>query len=229
MVWFVVAGDAEEPARTTFPLGNPRESRLKWREKKYIKKIICKTVWNLACFLLWLVLHCVTLLHVTMTHKLWNKLTRSQNGNRNVKKNVGKNLVVSHWNMESTGPGKKEELEAVLLEINQDIMIISEANMLMNLTDFEKQVIGYKMLLPLTVRNQVVARLVLLVREEFTIEKEPGVLKEIKYNKNYQDLRSKHPTQWTMDIPPGIRTQGPPTTSKKIVRNAQTPRTKNST
>ena len=92
-----------------------------------------------------------------------------------------------------------------MLEINQDIMIISEANMLMNLTDFEKQVIGYKMLLPLTVRNQVVARLVLLVREEFTIEKEPGVLKEIKYNKTTRILGAniQHNGLWTSHLESG--------------------------
>ena len=84
---------------------------------------------------------------------------------------VGKNLVIGHWNMGAKHwQRKKEELEAVLLEVDPDVFIISEANLLLNLESHEKDVPGFKMFFPLTVRNQAVARLVLLVKENLSVD-----------------------------------------------------------
>ena len=90
-------------------------------------------------------------------------------GNRNNK--VRKTLKIIHWNM---GPKywqrKIEEIEAVILQYNPDVFVISEANLLNSLPDNEKGITGYRQILPLTTTVQTVARLVLLVREELQVK-----------------------------------------------------------
>ena len=97
-----------------------------------------------------------------LSRKDRNKLIKSQNGNGTSRKS----LTVIHWNMGSKYWQRKQvEAEAVTQQYNPDLLIISEANMLNELSDLEKNLPGYSLLLPLTVETQKVARLVMFVKE----------------------------------------------------------------
>ena len=73
------------------------------------------------------------------SNKLRNKERRSEHGNGKMRNNI----KILHWNM---GPkfwnNKKEEIEAVILEHFPDLLIISEANLLLSLNDQERGIPG---------------------------------------------------------------------------------------
>ena len=51
-----------------------------------------------------------------------------------------------------------------------DILVISEANLLNEIEEYERQIMGYKILLPLTTPEQKVARLVILIKDGIRVE-----------------------------------------------------------
>ena len=65
---------------------------------------------------------------------------------------------------------QKTEIEAVIAQYTPDIFLISEANMSMNLSDTEKEIGGYSMVLPRTVEERQLVRLVMLVKEGVRVE-----------------------------------------------------------
>ena len=85
--------------------------------------------------------------------------------------NLRNSITVAHWNMGSKHWQRdKDEIEAVTLQFNPDIFIISEANQMKELSVQEKNITGYRQILPKIVDVQRVARLVLLVREGINVE-----------------------------------------------------------
>ena len=69
---------------------------------------------------------------------------------------------------------KKAEIEAVVQQHNPDIFIISELNMKACLTDAEKNIAGYNMIIPRTVEARRLVRIVMLVKSDMEVK----VLKE---------------------------------------------------
>ena len=104
-----------------------------------------------------------------LPQKKLNKLTRILNGNINgIPRNI---ITVVHWNMGANFWQKKiEEIEAVILQYRPDIFIISESNLLVELKDYERDITGYTILLPLTTQLHMIARLVILVRDGLQVE-----------------------------------------------------------
>ena len=89
------------------------------------------------------------------------------NGNSTIRQNI----TAVHWNMGSKfWPRKKDEIEAVILEYRPDIFLITEANMSMSLTETERNIPGYNLLLPRTIEDKKVARIVMLVREDIEVK-----------------------------------------------------------
>ena len=84
---------------------------------------------------------------------------------------LDKVFTVAHWNM-----GLKYwqritlEAEAVTLQYKPDIFIISESNLIEELSEQERSIPGYTLLLPKTTELQRVARLVILLKYEVQIE-----------------------------------------------------------
>ena len=85
---------------------------------------------------------------------------RTKNGNG------ANNLLLLHWNMGSKfWVRKKLEIEATLQRYKPQIMIISEANLLLNLTEQERNIPGYKILTPTVPADHKIVRIVALVEE----------------------------------------------------------------
>ena len=97
---------------------------------------------------------------MNIPNKLRNRRMREVNGN-----SFRKVLTVVHWN---TGnkfwQRKREMVEACIQEKNPDIIFISEANMMSTVPEEQRQIGGYKMVLPNTMDSLGYARLILLVR-----------------------------------------------------------------
>ena len=101
-----------------------------------------------------------------LTSKEQNRRMKMYNGNRQ----WGHSISISHWNAGSTHwQRKKEEIEALVLQKNPDILYISEANLMEDVTEEERHVEGYRLILPKTMISLKHARLVLLVKEELEI------------------------------------------------------------
>ena len=98
------------------------------------------------------------------TRKLLNKKI---NGNGQIRKSVS----VIHWNIGAKMWQRKLlEIEAVVLQYNPDIFVVSEANLSVALPDNERQVQGYKIVLPKIKDEHKVYRIVILIREEIDIK-----------------------------------------------------------
>ena len=96
-----------------------------------------------------------------------NRMWKMKNGNGKMRQN----LTVIHWNMGGKlWENKLLEIEMVKMEFDPDIQIVSEANMKLSLTEMERQVPGYYMILPKTIELQNHARLVMLVREGLEVK-----------------------------------------------------------
>ena len=94
-------------------------------------------------------------------------MMKMQNGNGK----FSKNITVIHWNIGAKGWEKKKlEMETVIMQFSPDIFAISEAYMRTDLSEQQKQVTGYKMILPRTVELHNHARLVVLIKEEMEVE-----------------------------------------------------------
>ena len=102
-----------------------------------------------------------------LSQKKRNKTKHSENGNGKIRNSI----VIGHWNM---GPKywsrKTTEVEAITIEYQPDVFFVSESNLLSDLSDFEKNIPGYSLFVPKTAMEQKVARLVLLVKDEFKVE-----------------------------------------------------------
>ena len=101
------------------------------------------------------------------SHKKLNKMTKIENGNGV----LGKSLTIAHWNL---GPKywqrKVTEAEAVTIEYSPDILIISEANLMNDISNIERNIPGYKLYLPKTIEVQEISRLIIFVKENITVE-----------------------------------------------------------
>ena len=114
---------------------------------------------------------CQTEVNWSMDRIKLNKLMKIKNGNRNTENR--KQLVVGHWNMGSKlWSNKIEEIEALTQQHNLDILIISEANLLNDTAEHDRNIEGYQILLPLTIKEHKVARLVVLTRNGLNIDLE---------------------------------------------------------
>ena len=104
------------------------------------------------CFLMDGRRQCVRKIILLQSNKIRNKNIKMKNGNGTLRQNIS----VIHWNMGAKfWERKKLEVEAVLFQFNPDIFIISEANMKLDLTDEEKRVNGYYMLLQILYKYRI--------------------------------------------------------------------------
>ena len=96
-----------------------------------------------------------------LSHKKRNKRVKCENGN-------GQNnyLKISHWNIGAKQWHKKiEDIEMFLFEKDPDILIVSEANLMREVTPEQRHVNGYEMVLPNSMQLRGYARIIMLIRE----------------------------------------------------------------
>ena len=123
-----------------------------------------------AADLMWLVNRTLAVwnLHFLPSHKNMNKLVKITNGNGTNRKG----LTVIHWNMGSKYWQRKIiEAEAVALQYKPDLLIISEANLMEDLNDQQRNLTGYSLLLPKTTELQMVARIIMYVKDGLNVVK----------------------------------------------------------
>ena len=105
--------------------------------------------------------------HKGLSSRTWNKLMKSYNGNGKIRHSVS----IVHWNLGSRRWQKKiEDIEALILDTDPDLLFISESNLMEDLPEQQRQVTGYRLILPLTMPHMKYARLVLLVKEELEVK-----------------------------------------------------------
>ena len=98
------------------------------------------------------------------------------NGNGHMKKNV----TILHWNMGAKHwPNKLTEIGAVIAQYLPDIFIVSESNLYDTVPEEDRNVAGYKLLLPKTTELFRVSRLLVLVKEDL----EYKIVEELNDNK----------------------------------------------
>ena len=99
-----------------------------------------------------------------ITNKLRNRNMRRKNGNRTDRNNFN----ILHWNLGSSHwVRKKIEIEAVLIQHKPDIMIVTEANLLIATPPEESSITGYNSLLPKQAQGHNISRIVILVADHF--------------------------------------------------------------
>ena len=97
--------------------------------------------------------------------KLSNRQKIAYNGNRNESYKIG------HWNGGSRmWKNKLLELEIMLGQMRPDLCYITEANLWKGTPPHEKEIEGYRLVLPKTLNTMNHARIILLVREGINIE-----------------------------------------------------------
>ena len=97
-----------------------------------------------------------------ISNKVRNKLIKSVNGN-----GVGNMVKILHWNTGSKfWKRKRETLEDLMLERDPDLLFVSEANMMQDLSEEQRHIGGYKTVLPNTMNVLGYARIVLLIKED---------------------------------------------------------------
>ena len=105
--------------------------------------------------------------HLTMEGKDLNRKVKMENGNGQIRHNA----TVLQWNMGSKlWLKKKSEIENVLQQYRPEIFIITEANLKEELNEYERKIPGYDLLLPKTMSEHKIARIVVLVKEGVQIK-----------------------------------------------------------
>ena len=95
--------------------------------------------------------------------KLRNKLIKMYNGNGNG--SLRHSVSILQWNAGNKHWKRKLEIiEALTLEKDPDLLFITEANLMADTTDDEREIPGYRLILPLTLESLKYARIVLLVK-----------------------------------------------------------------
>ena len=80
-----------------------------------------------------------------LSNKIRNRIIKMVNGNGSMCQNV----TVLHWNLGSKLWQRKViEIEAVTIQYSPDIFVISEANLLETLSESERKIPGYRIILP---------------------------------------------------------------------------------
>ena len=98
------------------------------------------------------------------SNKERNRQIKSVNGNGNGMRNMVK---IYHWNLGARfWQRKREEIEVLLEEKDPDLLIISEANIMKETTDEQRQIAGYSLVLPNTMDQLGYARVALLIKED---------------------------------------------------------------
>ena len=98
----------------------------------------------------------------SITGKERNKIQKIINGNGTL--NVGHwNAGSKHWNR------KRIDIEVLLLETSLDLLFVSEANLFESTPEWEREVEGYKIILPPSMKSDGYARMVLLYKEGINV------------------------------------------------------------
>ena len=178
LIWLVSSGDHGLKEVKTVGEGSKREYRYKQETNQDIMLtgnrmqggettgLYKDGMWT-YCFQKAGQMKCMKLETLHISGKEWNKIMKIKNGNGTMRQNI----LAIHWNMGARKwTNKRAEIEAVIEQFTPDIFLISEANMSTNLTDAEKDIGGYSMVLPRTVEVRQLVRLVMLVREGVRVE-----------------------------------------------------------
>ena len=78
-------------------------------------------------------------------------------------------MWVTGTQVPSIGTGKRIDIEALLLETSLDLLFVSEANLFESTPEWEREVEGYKMLLPPSMKSDGYSRIVLLYKEGLNV------------------------------------------------------------
>ena len=104
----------------------------------------------------------VTKMEMLLSNKERNKRVKSKNGN-----GQNKILKLYHWNIGSRQWQRKiEDIEMLILEKDPDIFIVSEANLMSEITEDQRSINGYDMIFPNTMEIRGYARIVMLIKSE---------------------------------------------------------------
>ena len=102
-----------------------------------------------------------------LSGKIMNKLVRTYNGNIG----VGTNVKILHWNGGAKQwKNKLLEIESLLVEMDPDLCFVSEANLWENTEAIDKEIPGYKLIVPNTMTSLGHARLVLVVKQDIDVQ-----------------------------------------------------------
>ena len=102
-----------------------------------------------------------------LSGKLRNRKVKMEHGNGKMRQNIS----VLHWNMgPKFWPKKVTEIEPVIQQYCPDIYVISESNLLESVTAENRNIAGYRMILPRTSEVQKISRIVILVRQGVEVE-----------------------------------------------------------
>ena len=111
-----------------------------------------------------------------LTSRVRNKVMKVKNGNRG---HLKQNIRLYHWNMgHSWWEAKILEIQAVVNEVDPDLMFISEANLREGVDEVASHVEGYELVYPCTMTTQGYARIMLLVKEGVRFKKMENFMDE---------------------------------------------------
>ena len=97
-----------------------------------------------------------------------NTLIKMYNGNGVLSRSIS----IVHWNMGlQHWKRKQEDVEALVLQKKPDLLFVTEANIIHDTPDYQRQIPGYYLILPLIMEMQKYARIALLVRNGLEVKK----------------------------------------------------------
>ena len=176
LLWLVLQGCTDlKASKQTWPTGktdtgtktytsNDTSTVLEKVGEKYMGTM---TLVTMTCFQQDGVQDCRLSITWSLSQADRNKLTKIINGNIS----MNQNWTMIQWNMGGKyWLRKTHEIENVILKYKPDLFAISESNMGINLTDYEKNIAGYNTFIPKIAPGQNMSRLVLLVKDELQVQ-----------------------------------------------------------
>ena len=120
---------------------------------------------------------------ISGTRKIWlssrlrNRSIKSQNGN-----GVVNHLIkIYHWNKgNGWWEGRVGEIEQIIAAKTLDLLYISEVNLRNEISDRDKLIEGYTMILPKTSVSHGYARLILLIKEEIEFKLQENLMSNVE-------------------------------------------------
>ena len=147
-------------------------TQINWRKELYHNTLLLSTSNNTTIASTWMeyqnTLNNSPPKHITIiTSKNMNRNIRASNGNIS----KSSQLKIIHWNSGARlWENKISEIESLLQIQKPGICVITEANIKSTLNDLDRQITGFKLILPATIQKTGHARIAMLVREDLPVQ-----------------------------------------------------------